>query len=717
MSFYRYITQKRNDSPELIATMDETVNNLVEFNTDEIKPGILLGMIQSGKTRAFTGVIAKCFDLDYNLTIILTKNSVALVDQTLKRLKSEFVMPLERNRLYVWDVIKLQQEQLTGYILSKHNIIVVKKESKNMEALEALFANVTELHNKKVLIVDDEADQASVSFYADRNSDDGFGVGAVASSISRIRQILAERASYLQVTATPYSLYLQPGILQVNQEEYAPQRPAFTNILYPHPAYIGGEFYFEESLNNNSVASYLHVNISEDELDLLNFKGAPNKSDYDRRLKDNLLNTDKFDGFRKSIISYLIAGAIRQIQETTDDFWNKPYHSAFLLHTSQFQRVHKAQNGLVQILVDKLAELNSIQLRQIIEPIYNLLAPSVQAAEFFLPNIDVVNNVIVNALSNGHVGVIEVNSENQIADLLGDDGQLRLDNPFNIFVGGQSLDRGITIDHLIGFFYGRNPNTFQMDTVLQHSRMYGTRSKADLAVTRIYTSAKIYLAMRNMYWFDKDLRDDIVLRGDRATVRFIAKRGNHIIPSGPQKLKASCIYSFKAFSRMLPVGFQTRSQTDIRRIIEEIDSKLINYGAGAESFRMPFNEVETIIKNISNTFAYEPRFSNVGLNWDIAPFIKAIQVGLEKHQTNEVIIYHKSNREASRFKNNGNSFGDAPDDGKTDLPISKGLAQNAPVLMLLKQNGSELEGWRDAPFYWPVLVMPANMPNYVYTEE
>jgi len=59
---------------------------------------------------------------------------------------------------------------------------------------------------------------------------------------------------------------------------------------------------------------------------------------------------------------------------------------------------------------------------------------------------------------------------------------------------------------------------------------------------------------------------------------------------------------------------------------------------------------------------------------------------------------------------------DAPDDGKTDLPKSKQLAKLGPVLMLLKQNGKKTSGWRDAPFYWPVLMMPENMPNYVYCE-
>lgn len=715
MSFYTYLTNLRNDTVELKNTMQETVQNLIAHNTDDLRPGILLGMIQSGKTRAFTGIIAKCFDLEYDIAIILTKNSVALVDQTMKRLKSEFKMPVERNRLYVWDIIKLQDGQLTGYTLSQKNIIVVKKENKNMEALEKMFRDVPYIQNKKILIVDDEADQASVSFYNDRNLEDGFGPGAVASSISRIRRELMTNCSYLQVTATPYSLYLQPEDLELNQEEYAPQRPSFTNILHPHSEYIGGEYYFEKSMDLTSPASFLHVAVEIEELNTLNFHRESRKKDYDARIKTNILNTDKLLGFRNSIFNYLVGGTIRQIQETDDDLWTKPYHSAFLMHTSQLQKVHKAQNGLVKFLISRLTELNRFELANYLQPSYNHLTQSINLGGFAIPNFNDVVDGLMNALHNNHVGIIEVNSENQIAALLGDDGQLRLDNPFNIFVGGQSLDRGITIDHLIGFFYGRNPGTFQMDTVLQHSRMYGTRSLEDLTVTRFYTTSHIHQAMRNMYWFDKDLRDDIIKNGGNARVRFIAKQGSTIVPCGPNKLRASNLCSFKAFSRMLPIGFQTKSQTDIRSTIERIDQKLSNYNlTGQENFKMPFAEVEEIIDLIHSTYTYEPRFGNVGLEWNILPFKKAIEVGLEKHNTNEVIIFHKFNREASRIKQNS-SFGDAPDDGSS-LQICKNLAQDAPVLMMFKQNGNSVHGWRDAPFYWPLLLMPSKMPNYVYTE-
>jgi hypothetical protein len=716
MSFYKYITQKRKDSPELKKTMEAVSKDLLKYKTNDLKPGILLGLIQSGKTRAFVGVIAKGFDDGFDVAIIFTKNSVALVEQTIKRLKSEFDMPIERNKLYVWDVIKLQStQQLTGYVLSNKIILVVKKESKNLEKLHEVFENPI-LRKKNILIIDDEADMASVSFIADKSKEEGFDYAKVAGSISKLRSDLKGKNSFLQVTATPYSLYLQPEEGSINKDEYAPLRPAFTHLLKPHPYYIGGKYYFEDSLVPQSPASYIHIQVSEDEIGLLNMK-SKTKDSYNKKLIDNILKTKALEKFRQAIYNFLVGGAIRQLQEKGDDFWAKPYHCAFVLHTSTTKHIHLMQKNLTVDLILTLAKLKSKELNDIFQSAYADLSLSIKASKTKLPRYQFIIDAIYNALQNSNIGVVEINSENQVVELLGDDGQLRLDNPFNIFVGGQSLDRGITIDHLIGFFYGRSPGTFQMDTVLQHSRMYGSRSHEDLAVTRFYSSARVYEAMRNMHWFDHDLRDNISKDVKTATARFIAKQGNTIIPAGPNKLRASSLMSFKAFSRLLPVGFQTRSNTDIKPIIASIDKIIAaNRDPKKPNFIISKTEAISIIENIRNTFSYENQYGNLGLEWDTAPFIKALELALLKNKKNEVIVYYQEGREAARYKDSGHSYTDAPDDGKTDLPKSRLLAKQGPVLILLKQIGKKSKDWKDAPFYWPVLIMPENMPNYVYCE-
>src|SRR5438105_3774247 len=50
--FYDQMAVKRGDDPELMARVEEAVSHLAGANTSARSPGMLLGKIQSGKTRA-----------------------------------------------------------------------------------------------------------------------------------------------------------------------------------------------------------------------------------------------------------------------------------------------------------------------------------------------------------------------------------------------------------------------------------------------------------------------------------------------------------------------------------------------------------------------------------------------------------------------------------------------------------------------------------------
>ena len=54
--FYRQLTEKRKDDHDFRECIEKTVEQLVISDTSLREPGMLLGKIQSGKTRAFLGV-------------------------------------------------------------------------------------------------------------------------------------------------------------------------------------------------------------------------------------------------------------------------------------------------------------------------------------------------------------------------------------------------------------------------------------------------------------------------------------------------------------------------------------------------------------------------------------------------------------------------------------------------------------------------------------
>src|SRR5690606_21230681 len=118
---------------------------------------------------------------------------------------------------------------------------------------------------KKILIIDDEADFASIGFT--KTKQEIIEINVIAGQIDEIRKNLTD-SDFLQVTATPYSLYLQPDDLKIEESSkvFTPIRPAFTELVPVHNGYIGGDYYFEESENENSIASHLYQPISEDEL-------------------------------------------------------------------------------------------------------------------------------------------------------------------------------------------------------------------------------------------------------------------------------------------------------------------------------------------------------------------------------------------------------------------------------------------------------------------
>ena len=95
------------------------------------------------------------------------------------------------------------------------------------------------------MIVDDEADFASIRFAKERGSDT-INQGRIANQLDELRREVT-RCAFLQVTATPYALYLQPDEYEAPtgaDMTFEPKRPAFTKLVPVHDAYVGGDQYF-----------------------------------------------------------------------------------------------------------------------------------------------------------------------------------------------------------------------------------------------------------------------------------------------------------------------------------------------------------------------------------------------------------------------------------------------------------------------------------------
>lgn len=727
-------------TPEKEKVVRDMAEQLLSDGDKATQPCLLLGKVQCGKTDTFESIIGLCFDKGIDIAVVMTKGTNTLTNQTITRLKHDFRFFEDQHEygqkviVSIYDILDLYRRGgLTDY--QKNNpstkyIIVAKKEQTNLSYLNELFANDEVMRNKKVLICDDEADFASRNYYATKGQTT---LCAIADLIEQFIK-LPHYCRYLQVTATPYSLYLQPdGTIQLREgKEASPWLPRYTGLVPIHKKYIGGEEYFVKSEDDSSMYSCIYQNVTEACTAILSARNE--------WYLESKAHSENLDPLNYAIVSYMFAAAVRSIQVRKKS--NKKYFSSCLIHCEIAKRNHKWQEDLIIEIIDdiKNAFLNKgnadLHILDMETDAYNSLKLSNELgnAEGLIdekfPSFSEVEAEVKHILEYNDYVVKVVNSEvpGMVATMLNEKGQLRLDNALNFFIGGSILDRGITIDNMLCFFYGRDPEKFQMDTVLQHARMYGARDKEDMACTRFFTTEAIYDVLKTINSIDTMMYN--YLKAHRDTVQtddftsMVIGYDRRINASAPNKYTISNTKIIKGWQRILPVGFQTGDEEEMADAKNRID-KLIescpdfkNVSEENPFFLMPYEIAADIIRIIASTLKYGPEYENVNYTWDENEMLTALD-----HCTfgTDGMIYclHRTGRNMSReraqSKVNKTRWIDAPDDGRTDTRPSREIAIDRPVLMLLGQNGLVENGWRNAPFYWPVFVVQANVDEGIFT--
>lgn len=732
--------------------IESTVAQLLEEGPHAEEPGLLLGKIQCGKTDTFEDIIGLAFDKGIDIAIVFTKGTKPLAKQTIMRMKKDYRFFKESDNLdqratiNIYDIMDVWRNLKQAKVDGRKTVIVCKKQATNLAHLIEMFSEKSPfLKKKRVLIIDDEADFASRNYRNVRlqaqNNADGEPIAQeretemakISQQIDDFRKI-PEFCRYLQVTATPYCLYLQPqGELNLCGRVVKPFRPRFTTLVPIHEKYIGGYEYFELSKDRDSMYSHLFHQVEQKCIDVLGHQ--------DRRYLNASVSSGNIYGLTYALVSYFMGTAVRRIQEREEK--NRDYRSSALIHVEIDKKNHEWQRKVIERLVEsiKKAVVNDEQEDQRIWTAINGIYEDFQKANkdgcteglisVKLPTKEKVLEEITDIFTKKNYHVQVVNSDEQVSTLLDEEsGELQLETAANIFIGGNILDRGITIKNMLCFFYGRNPKNFQQDTVLQHARMYGARSKEDMAVTRLHTTSQIYGILTRMNELDNQLREWFLAGNDQNDLNAVfVGYDKHIKPCAPSKIKASNTLTLKAQKRIVPSGFWTGSNTAIKKDIAKID-KLITSCPGyhkqdeAGFFEMDKETAMEILQLIEKTYVYKDEGSIHNL--DHKNDLKEMQCALEhctQKSGGKVYVLHRTNRDMSRLRANG-GYIDAPDDGRTDVAPARAKAKDAPVLTLLRQNGEKYLaedgtnlGWNNAPFYWPVLMTQENLPPVMYAFE
>ena len=271
--------------------------------------------------------------------------------------------------------------------------------------------------------------------------------------------------------------------------------------------------------------------------------------------------------------------------------------------------------------------------------------------------------------------------------------------------------------NLIGFYYGRNPQKFQQDTVLQHARMYGARPKGDLPVTRFYAPLHIYQLLRKIHQFDAALRAAFESGSHDKGVYFIQRSlSDKLIPCSPNKLLFSRITTVTPGERFLPSGFQTVFKTNGRKNLEALDG-MVREATGGTLGKPVLVPVEAAVEMLR--LAYENLEFDDGEEDERRAHI-AILEHLSKatgvKESGKVwLITSVEDRRLSRIREDGR-YQSSPDT-KQQRDMASKLGRDVPILILLRQGGAEEKGWRGLPFWWPVVVTPFSAVTSVFADE
>lgn len=643
-----------DDFEQIIQTASEVLQRCLEPTDNGSVKGLIYGHIQSGKTSIILTTMALAADNGFNNFVVMTSNLNDIYEQTLERIKGAL------DSFQVFGKAEIRQTSRTTHGLPL--ALVCPKDPRRLrDALN--IVQLSNWQNQPVIIIDDEADQASL----DTNiNDQNKSTSSVNKAIVDFRGCLNSH-TYLQTTATPQAL-----LLQDSQSAF---RPDFVVVTTPGTGYVGGNYFFGSNNFNNSD----HIRLVPDiELDRLRTSN---------RIPDTVI---------QSMLVFFLGAAILRIQGNSKKY-------TYLLHTSFRQGDHH----LAAVLVDNFKNELMNQLRQNpnvpITGVSPILRTQLQNAYDNLQqtfvNVPAFDNVLAETARRiTSTEVIEINSVT---------GEGIRPNParrHTLYIGGTKIGRGVTVKNLLVTYYGRDAQQPQMDTVLQHARMYGYR-RNELAAIRIYLPT--HLAQR---FVDIHESDDLVREQCQAThlpIRVIPLTARGIKPTRRNVLNENTTRMTYQGGRQYFPSLPISDPNSLGEQTQQLDNLLST--AKYSNLQQPYTvTIDQLLEIL--TFQYQTPGSSRTWNDDLirqAVFVLQDKSGYQN--TGSLVIV---NREANigRSQDRDDQVGAVLPPHNRNAPYN--INPNYPALLMTRNIGSPDKGWHDVPFWIPVIRFPDG--NYAF---
>ena len=337
-------------------------------------------------------------------------------------------------------------------------LAIVKKNKTVLEKLVKDLGNIhTNLKEIPVLIIDDEADQASVNTLKPRsaNDEDAQNRTAINKLISKLLTLMP-RAQYIGYTATPFAnVFVSPG----DSEDVFPKD--FIVSLTPSADYMGGvSFHDLEPLEEADKAN----------------PSISNEAAFVRDLIATTATDDEELEIQRALDTFVLTGAIKLWRQSQSQEFKYKHHM-MLVHESVKQQEHQALAALIKKVWDD-ADYNSpksmVRLRELFENDIEVVTQSrdwgVSLPQDFSELKEYIGNCQNKILASNNDPLIIVNgsSDHDYQNVDFDKGEV-----WRILIGGTKLSRGFTIEGLTVTYYKRR--AMAADALMQMGRWFGYR--------------------------------------------------------------------------------------------------------------------------------------------------------------------------------------------------------------------------------------------------
>jgi hypothetical protein len=420
-------------------------------------------------------------------------------------------------------------------------LAVIKKNKSSLKAVIRFLKNCPETRfdsegklNAPVLLIDDEADLASVNTGTSNNL-------AEAKTINKqIRTLLFKTCrsfSYVGYTATPFAnIFIAPHDRNLQPDDADDIFPDDFIITLPTPfGYSGPKEYFgiDENTKNDDrgLKRDLVVEISDEDVEELSGNSQPEENRFARACIPASL--------REAVMCFLISTGIKISRGIIEN------NTMLINVDTKIERNSQLRDNFKEVFNSACRTYNTDpDTREEYKKYWETKIKPVSERRFqeqgklFLDKWSSIDQGIKKAISWKTDHSVKLIIGRADADDL---DYSKTQHDLYVVVGGQKLSRGLTLEGLSVSYFGRNVQA--IDTLLQMGRWFGYK-KGWLDVCRVFTTKNTANDFLEAEIVSEGLKSEInkLANNPKATPRtfgLTVERASRLLPTSKAKLKGA----------------------------------------------------------------------------------------------------------------------------------------------------------------------------------